>query len=142
MMKPSRFFQACRIVSAISVLSIANQAAAFDLKLLPAPSGGYTMTGTCDVGYMVQVTAHLPGQPLIPGVTLFKHQQLCGLTNTVPNPPTQSVYFNHPGPKFVFSSTPPKPQPAQLKTGIWIFEAQEIGPKGTITFPAFKVAIP
>jgi hypothetical protein len=136
------FFQAARLAIAVVLSVISYQAAAFDFKLLPAPAGGYTMTGKCDVGFLVKVTAHLAGQPPVPGVTLFKHQQLCGLTSIVPSPPTQAVYFNNPGPKFVFSSTPPKPQPAKLKPGVWIFEAEQVGPSGTIKFPAFKALIP
>jgi hypothetical protein len=121
----------------------ASTATAFTFQLLPAPSGGYTIDGDCDVGQSVKVTAYLAGNPQVPGVTFFKHQAFCGGINTIPSTPQKAKYFNLPAPKkFVFSSTPPKPQPAQLRPGMWTFEAEQFGPVGTQALKPVHMLIP
>jgi hypothetical protein len=117
----------------------------FSFKLLPAPTGGFTMTGTCDIGQTVKVEAHLQGAAKVPGRTLVTHQQVCGTNTTpLPNYSTNAIYFNHPGThKFVFSSNPPPPQTKQLQAGVWVFEAQETSTGGVVTkFPMFTTKVP
>jgi hypothetical protein len=111
----------------------------FSLLLGGNAASGWTLSGVCDVGHKIKLTAHhssyVVGQPSKSApFAAAEFEDYCGGTHTIPNPPQKSTYkWAGPLPPtgtfgtVVFSNTPPAPQGANFfKPGTWQFEAHQV----------------